>query len=246
MTARACVFCGQREVTREHVLPRWLASVLTAGLGEHRHEKGEVKRQWVAPLFSTTARIACRSCNTGWMSRLEGAAKPIVGALVQGKSVVLEPFMQTLVATWAFKTALCLDKTNIGRGNVLASEYRSLGMNRLPAQHCQVWLGRYDWVEESLAANFLSRLDARHPSSLGEVLPFGLWKITFTVGYALFNIIGPTEEGNEFRVDWGAFASMLGRIWPVSVAVSWPDGPAFDSTSFSAMAIARQQSMDKG
>lgn len=47
----------------------------------------------------------------GMDDRLEGVAKPIVGALVQGKPVVLEPFMQILVATWAFETALCLDKT---------------------------------------------------------------------------------------------------------------------------------------
>lgn len=221
-------------------MPRWLSSVLPAGLGEHRHEHGEVQRQWISPLFATTARIVCGSCNNGWMSRLESVAKPFVGPLVQGKSVILEPFTQVLVATWAFKTALCFDKTNIGSGNVLASEYASFGVNQLPPAYCQVWMGGYNWIEESLAANFLSRLDQRHPSTLGEVLPFGLWKITFTVGYLLFNVVGPTIEGRTFAIDWGPFGTMVERVWPVGAAISWPMGTNFDAASFRAMAVTQR------
>lgn len=51
----------------------------------------------------------CTTCNGGWMSRLEQAAGKLIPGLLEGKSKVLAPFDQLILATWTVKTSLTYD-----------------------------------------------------------------------------------------------------------------------------------------
>ena len=78
---RTCLFCDQKAKTLEHVWPAWLneslgvssPSRVEAWLGPEAERK-----EWHdAPI---QIRAVCASCNNGWMSRLEGKARPLIGA----------------------------------------------------------------------------------------------------------------------------------------------------------------------
>lgn len=107
--SRSCVFCGSTSnLTREHVLPDWLTEI---GLGptpsEHRFGRlNRVPRPWPARPFTTTVKMVCAACNNGWLSALEGAAKPVLKPLIRGDSRHLSDDDQILIAAWTYKTAL--------------------------------------------------------------------------------------------------------------------------------------------
>src|SRR5690242_1764863 len=57
----------------------------------------------------------CHDCNTGWMSRLEFAAEPILVTLFEATAqAALLATEQAVLARWAFKTAVIL---SYARGN---------------------------------------------------------------------------------------------------------------------------------
>jgi hypothetical protein len=107
---RACIFCSQTPVTREHLFPNWMQKELAnhprwkispTKLQGREGEHGA--KQWIRnkPL-GMIIRCVCRSCNTGWMSDIEGAAKPILLSMVRGAEYVeLDTVAQENIARWA-------------------------------------------------------------------------------------------------------------------------------------------------
>jgi hypothetical protein len=76
---RWCSFCSTPANSHERLLLEWLQSVLPAqDRVIHHREIGGVKTSWEKKPFTETRRIVCHECNTGWMSRLEHFAKPIL------------------------------------------------------------------------------------------------------------------------------------------------------------------------
>src|SRR5215208_203477 len=101
---RSCIFCGSSPTTKEHVLPAWLSSVLPGegdfGL-ERSHERfdGEITGgHWQASALNLTVRCACAACNHGWMSELEGHAKPLLVPMIQGRPSSLSRAALTTIA----------------------------------------------------------------------------------------------------------------------------------------------------
>jgi len=86
--ARQCVFCeSTSDLTREHVLPDWLTDI---GLDSepsihHAGPLNRLPREWSAKPFKTTVKMVCATCNNGWLSELEGSAKPVIAPLIRGE-----------------------------------------------------------------------------------------------------------------------------------------------------------------
>ena len=91
-----------------------------------------------------TVKHVCRDCNNGWMSELEGCAKPILTPLIFGAASVLDGQDQITVACWAFKTAVVFEATRIGRPKFYTlEERRHLREDAVPPRRTSVWLGQY-------------------------------------------------------------------------------------------------------
>ena len=82
-----CVGCGKpfTEVarSREHILPEWLAIEVEQpdlSLNQYRHNEDKVEDELLRShdLGSFVIKNVCGDCNNGWMSRLEGRAKPML------------------------------------------------------------------------------------------------------------------------------------------------------------------------
>src|SRR4051812_47707066 len=114
-----CAFCRtDTTLTREHVFPAWLNAYLPTDrpywILEHDRFVGERTFEVRRPArgLDFTVRAVCAQCNGGWMSRLEGEARPILEPLMTSRE--LRPLMkdeQLAVGRWATKTAMMMDFT---------------------------------------------------------------------------------------------------------------------------------------
>jgi hypothetical protein len=109
---KTCIFCGGFNLSKEHVWPNWTHKVLTDNPSPAHHEwhntfsnKGTVvkesgMRTRQGSTFTKKLRVVCKTCNNGWMSRLENDTKPILLTLIQGEPTLLDREQQTLLAQW--------------------------------------------------------------------------------------------------------------------------------------------------
>jgi hypothetical protein len=105
--ANKCIFCGNPAGSREHIWPKWILE--RKNFGPFR-----LKRAGAPDLIlntELTTKAVCHDCNTGWMSKLEAAIKPILEPMFEGKSVSLDIYQQQLIALWMAKMAFVWDST---------------------------------------------------------------------------------------------------------------------------------------
>ena len=180
--------------------------------------------------------MVCATCNNGWLSALEGAAKPILTPLIRGESRRLPNDDQALIVTWTCKTALVSlllssDEARLGGYGVPPSEYTALYEQRdrvEPLPFSQYWIGSYAgnrgasiWVTPFV----IEVIDAGSPPDL----PSG-YAITLALGRLLVQGVRFTEPALqvELTTDRG-----LLDIWPTTGTFPWPtadvaDDPALD------------------
>jgi len=114
-----CVGCGKpfTEVarSREHILPEWLAQEVEQphlNLNQYRHDEDKVEDELLRShdLGSFVIKNVCSACNNGWMSRLEGRAKPILVELMNMRTSLLQlsTDQRTTLSAWAIKTAFMI------------------------------------------------------------------------------------------------------------------------------------------
>src|SRR3712207_2522797 len=108
--ANACVFCEQTgKLSAEHVFPDWSQPFLTSPHGKGTQTRVILRRDGTkdeTPPRSTdpatvTVKTVCEPCNNGWMSHLEGAAKPFLLSMIQGHSRTYYAGGQKVLASWA-------------------------------------------------------------------------------------------------------------------------------------------------
>jgi hypothetical protein len=101
------VFCGKPARSHEHAWPEWLLKSVghdvdgrieaTFGIDADTH-------RWTnRPI---TVKTVCGECNSGWMCSLEGAVRPLIGAMAADLSVSLNAEEQFKIALWGVKTAI--------------------------------------------------------------------------------------------------------------------------------------------
>lgn len=119
MAERMCVGCGEvlteRSRTREHIVPQWLAEELKipdTNLKHFLHDETEDRDELLREhsLLTFVIKNVCASCNSGWMSRLEERAMPILLDLMNLKSGLLglSEEDRTTISIWAIKTAFMI------------------------------------------------------------------------------------------------------------------------------------------
>lgn len=115
--ANFCLFCGangEGVLTKEHVIPQWLLKhldlpaddLLFQGVADSATET-LLESPRIHSTFNFVQGHVCEECNTGWMGRLEGVAKPILVPLIEKERTIesLSPEDAEIVGKWAVKTA---------------------------------------------------------------------------------------------------------------------------------------------
>lgn len=244
--ARQCVFCGSsKDLTREHVLPDWLSEI---GLDPRPsiHHAGPINRlprQWSARPFATTVKMVCAACNNGWLSQLEGAAKPVIAPLIRGEGRRLPYDDQALIAAWTCKTGLVSllissDEARASGYGVPPTEYTSLYGQRdrmEPLPLSQYWIGACTgdrrmssiWVTPFVieVVGGLSPPDI--PSGYATIL---------TLGKLMVQGVRFTDPALqvELTTEWGFL-----DIWPPTDTFPWPAGGVADDDALDRMNDAK-------
>jgi hypothetical protein len=105
---RACIFCGGTPLTVEHVWPEWVARLFdTTSVRITR--SGSKPVAYSARTIELKAAVVCEPCNTGWMNRVENAARPILTPMIKGQCATLDRPAQFVAAFWAVKTAMVFE-----------------------------------------------------------------------------------------------------------------------------------------
>ncbi|MBS2966631.1 hypothetical protein KGA66_26580 [Actinocrinis puniceicyclus] len=227
-----CFFCGRTgKMTEEHVLPDWLNNLGYGGQGfrEYIRERPDVRIVQNGGPFSKTLKLACRACNTQWMSGMETDAKPVLLRLFNagGRQAPLERPEQITLARWGFKTAAVLSQVVRPGGN-FPLEHR-LGFHdqdRIPDQ-AYVRIGTASITQQPLGiqlgeAQFLPRemtatIDDRPTTT------FGLYFARFRLLNVVFEVIGHTAPPTlEVAVDGDrALGLALLPLWPSKFETLW-------------------------
>ncbi len=114
------MFCGNPlNRAKEHVIPQWLSKCLdirgeTVQPVRVEVSTGKLIDHRLHPLTKFVAGAVCTACNNGWMSTLEGQAKPILKNLMAQPMELrnLAPAQACLVARWTMKTGFCLNRSS--------------------------------------------------------------------------------------------------------------------------------------
>jgi hypothetical protein len=119
MPKRVCVSCTvpltNDNISREHILPEWVAAEVhqpELSLKHYRHNEDAREDELLRShdLGSFAIKNVCQGCNNGWMSDLEGSAKPILLGLMNMKTSLLQlaPDERSVISAWAIKTAFMI------------------------------------------------------------------------------------------------------------------------------------------
>jgi hypothetical protein len=225
-----CVFCGSDvKLSREHVFPQWLRNLFPdLGDGEYLRRlvtfSTDQHHQRPGPPFDFVVRDVCTDCNTGWMHDLEEEARPILTPMLLGEPRVLTAVEQHIVATWATKTMLTMQGTNIGRERIAPLEgYRWFYEHRTPLPGSHVWLCRYSdrtrWPLSVHQWGFTARPEGEGIPTEGE--PMNGFGVTYAIGPLAFWLFGVDLPGNPQTQGRSDARHLL--IWPALGAdARWP------------------------
>jgi hypothetical protein len=223
-----CVFCGARATSAEHIWPQWIGRLFDLPERTVPYERtrttGPNPPSFEAPPFSLTVNRVCRECNNGWMSDLEGAAKPFVERMIVGDVCDLSEAAQRTVATWCFKTAAMFQFTHPDNVSIPPEHYRHLYERREPPPLCDVHLARYATrlpdgnVHIERAAHYQHHAIEASTESGGLVRGFGA---TLSIGQFVFQLFGLHGDRAE-PFEHGCTPGFVVGIWPARRAVRWP------------------------
>ena len=125
---RTCIFCQGPSSARghgEHVFPRWINAIFEEIPPIDATQQPEWKRGVIdfvkderhdqvwsaAEIASLTTKHVCNACNTTWMSKLEGEARPLLTPMIRGQGRKLTQAQQLVAAQWATKTVMVAEPT---------------------------------------------------------------------------------------------------------------------------------------
>lgn len=92
-------------MSREHVVPKWL-SITGAADGGGQYIIAREGREIRTPMIEVVTRRVCENCNTGWLSRIESGAAPVLKGLLDASSKTISEVERWIVARWFTKTIL--------------------------------------------------------------------------------------------------------------------------------------------
>ena len=246
MVKTSCGFCETttRKITNEHIVGEWIGPLIGAGMPGFRMRNtfkldDTNHPPWTTLNLDQKVRMACDSCNTGWMSDLETTVKPIITPVIRGHNGVhLNLRAQLRIATWALKTAMVAEFLQKSPTRYITqTERRSLMVDGRPSHTgVHVWLGRY--ADKSPGVHGLVATMVHVPgvpSAHISMFAFGQLALQVLVERS------PGWQQRAFAARPGQWGRMLSQIWPPPpiidsrVPLVWPPPLAVTPKNFRAV-----------
>ena len=147
----ACVFCGDKSPSNEHVFPQWLGKrldypssqsiinrrVMKLTDGELRYVK--IPKSTNHHISAVTTRKVCKKCNGEWLSQIESNTIPAYDKFRSIQS--LDQHEQRTLACWAYLVALKWDLMEKQVSGYTPSHYSEFYIQKSPHDNTRVWIG---------------------------------------------------------------------------------------------------------
>lgn len=228
---RNCLFCNSilsNRRSQEHIFPQWLLDNL------------KIRKVLISPThFSAKDRTVvssrehelqnlkegriCNSCNNGWMSDMESAARPILLNLIEGNHEVaqLSCHERGVIAKWATKTAYVLNSASNYYSIIPKHQYNELknGSSILP-NHVAVFgcqhnnTERFYWLQQTHWSVIAGK--AVNPNKLKK-LAIKTYKISLQFGKLLLLVTYWPYAGWQLALQIGVHVP----LWPQSGPVCY-------------------------
>ena len=216
-----CRFCGAHApLNKEHLFPDWLRQALPAATkSKYFRRKGDgTIDSWRSFSHNTTTRIACYSCNGGWMSAIEGAAAPLLlPKIVSGTPDTLTGQQLAAVVNWFYLKALVIQSTTVP---AVAPDnyYHDLFATHAPRPGTLVWLGALTGIDAATGFFVGAKIDAMHNgvTASGYMATIGVGAFAARLVYV------PPSLGQLGPVTNAPFDANLVKIWPGVPNAPWP------------------------
>jgi hypothetical protein len=229
MAGRSCLFCGDRPVTDEHVIPTWIFDYLgLTDVTRTDHLRKTTHR--TRKTFEQISRRFCKPCNTEWMNSLEIAAqrwlKPLLRR-VHGEPLNFEA--QVTMSSWAWKTSLTYGATSkrYPLDELDLQEYRRFRDSGFPEPTGYVWWGYFNRTDRQ---GSLVDLD----TALSETSSLRVF--TITVGGIWMQTLRHRHLQMPGRIAIPNDDPMCCRIWPPAGKVAAPPATAISQQQVGRLA----------
>lgn len=223
--ALLCLFCPNLADSREHLWSSWMNEVLpTKAPGSTTYtldREGEDSKSWLSPKPAThTVKVVCETCNTGWMSKIEARAKPIMVPLLRGEERELHKADQEALAAWAYLKTVIAEHLNPRTATIPELHRRWLHDHVLPPTGVFVFVAAAELEKHSDTFYLNKKLRIDHGPPLPPEESNG-YVATMAIGQLVLQIGGTLFEKVEM-VHQAPFDKLVNRIWPFQKAISWP------------------------
>lgn len=228
-----CIFCGSPGKTAEDAWPKWLLKRLKKQLGGPTIIDWEFDHQPRRPRYSIRIEGFCeKTCNNGWMRRLENETIPVLSPMFLGQAVDLASTHQLTLATWAVVRAVVFDCLRPPRHHDSRDTTHLLTHLTPPASTFGVWLG---YCLHPLAFTEGKRLTKN--AVLGSGIDEG-YVLTMVFGHVVLQVLTLRKPQSHpiatvsVDVESGPWDDALTPIWPLGLRpVKWPPKLAFDPSA---------------
>jgi hypothetical protein len=171
-------------------------------------------------------RVVCRDCNTGWMSVLEDATKPILRPLILEEGRYLTRDDQNTLATWVSLKNMVAEFSDSKTRATGPADFDRMYREHLPPACATVWLGRHtgaDWTMRyrhhgmHIVHGSVTPIDPERDPPMNGLIT------TFTAGPVVFLLL-TLPEGFRYGapVADGRLAPRIREIYPASLPFDWP------------------------
>jgi hypothetical protein len=189
--------------------------------------------------LSSQVKVVCGDCNSGWLNRIQEAARPLLLPLFEGSPHTIDAVAQAKVSTWIAMATMTGEYMSQEERRVTVSQAdRSWFMAHSEApSNWSIWIGRYRWHRSVPQSSHLS-LHVLDSDTLPEHLVDehhrpNTQTTSFCVGqlfaYAMSSQFSTIPRGWDWRTASTA-NTKLHRIWPIETPeIIWPPAEMTDA-----------------
>jgi len=246
---KSCVFCGlPKKMTSEHVWGEWTKGYVERTANKLNHANVFVPRPGLpdppsvriraGDHLDAQVRIVCADCNSGWLSRIQNDAKPILIPLFDGAAVTLDRAAQQHVAAWVTMATMTGEHLSGDQARVaIPQSDRTWIMEKgTPPPGWCVWIGHYprqhnpaQWVKASFPVVNADELpEATTDQDLAPTMQTTAFSVGNLFAFAMSCHFPEIPLGWDWRTAPEA-RDLLKRIWPPSSSsIDWPPSPMSD------------------
>jgi hypothetical protein len=230
--SRQCISCGGRPTTREPAIPQWTRRYfpIRGHFATERSVAGAAERQFPSQTLGPVVKVACKACNSGWMSDLESRAQATVARLVEANGllhhagVTLSRADQATIALWAAKTFAVLEFTSEPSREpyFLRPERANLRRGIMPL-NAFIWLASYAGQHASLCVGH--ELAFRSPITASVARGYQSTVAVRGMAIQLMTFRWSPKAAGASRIEFAAidaWPKITTQIWPIVAEQVWP------------------------